>query len=315
MYTGRTIEEAVRKWQADALPHIGHLAVGLGIGIQMDNSDWYENSSQLGLWHKRRERDMIEFKPMRTAKIRRTMGEARPVGEQKNELAVVDDAGPNDFDTTESLSWTRGMSEELVDTSSETYGWGVTVTAGFEIGGDAAGGKVIGGLALESNGSYGNERAKSKGDSWETTHTTEVDLLVGEIARIIQTQRTGEVEVDVEDFIVLELGWRVRDWKNRSNRNLDGHAGYGGKERSKSRWHWDCLDAFDLLTMGEGANPRYPSMRSNWSGWPSMQWLMKEDNRTIKVKSKARFKRGIFGNSRVQKLGEGGILLEETDAD
>ena len=44
-------------------------------------------------------------------------------------------------------------------------------------------------------------------------------------------------------------------------------------------------------------------------------WLMKEDNRTIKVTSKAIFKQGIWGNAKVQRLGVDGKLYEEEDAE
>ena len=206
-------------------------------------------------------RDTIEFKPYKTTRIRRKLGDIRPVGELKNELAVADESGPSDFDTVETLEWAVGTNRSIVDTDSMTHGWSVTVTQGYEIGGDAAGGKYVGGIELGAHGDYSKETAKGLESSVGATKSTQVELPAGQIARIVQTVQSGEVEVDVEDFIVLELGWRVRDWKVPNNTLLKNHSGFGGKERSKSRWHWDCLDAYDLLTLGEGTNPRYPGAR------------------------------------------------------
>ena len=104
------------------------------------------------------------------------MGEARPRGELKNELAVVDDSGPNDYDSEETLSWTRGKSMSLVDTESATHGWGVTITQGYEIGGEAAGGKYIGGIELAANGEYSKGKAEENADSWDVTKSTKIDL-------------------------------------------------------------------------------------------------------------------------------------------
>ena len=125
------------------------------------------------------------------------------------------------------------------------------LTAGFEIGGDAQGGKVIGGLEIGAHGEYGKERAENKSEGIGAQHTTQVELAEGEMARILQTVRTGEVEIDVTDYIVLELGWRIKDWMKTNNDLLKDHAGYV-KDHTKSRWHWECTDAFDLTTMGEG---------------------------------------------------------------
>ena len=287
-YTGRNLEEAYRKWQIDALPRITKLSDALGIPYDDKNKKWVESASNFGYWTKRGARACVDFGNMRTEKIQRELGEPRPVGEQKNELAVVDQAGPNDFDSEETLSWTRGKNEELTDTSSQTHGWSVTVTSGFEIGGEASGGKIIGGLELGASGEYSNEKAEANGDSWETSHSTTIQLPKGQVARIVQTIRTGEIEIDVTDLIVLELGWKVKDWKHRENNNLDGHA--GEQSGGKTRQHWHLTSAYDLLTLGDGTNPRYPKSRGwSFAKWkhvkPHFDWLMDEDNRTILVES------------------------------
>ena len=283
--------------------------------MALGNRNWYEDGGTPGLFHKKNERDKIAFIPLKTAKIRRVMGDARPVGEQKNVLAVVDDAGPNDFPTVETLGWSRSTSLELSDVNSMTHGWSVTVSAGFEVGGDAQGGKVVGGLEIGAHGEYSKERAESKSESVEATHTTQVELAAGEMARILQTVRTGEVEIDVTDYIVLGLGWRIKDWKTPNNNLLKDHAGYA-KDHTKSRWHWECTDAFDLATMGEGNNPRYPGLRgrnlmATREIGDDLAWLLNEDNRTIVVRSKALFKQGVWGNAKVQRLGDDGQVHEE----
>ena len=213
MYEGRTIAEAGRQWQNDAKWRVEQIARYLGVDMDLGNRNWQEDGGTPGLFHKRKSRDIIAFAPLKTAKIRRIMGEARPIGEQKNVLAVVDDAGPNDFPTVETLGWARSTSLELSDVNSMTHGWSITVSTGFEVGGDAQGGKVIGGLELGAHGEYSKERAENKAESVEATHTTQVELVAGEVARILQTVRTGEVEIDVTDYIVLDLGWRIKDWK------------------------------------------------------------------------------------------------------
>ena len=319
MYEGRTLDEAGRKWQNDAKWRVEQIARYLGIDMDLGNREWYEDGGQAGLFLKRKSRDIIAFKPLATQKIRRVMGDARPVGEQKNELAVVDDAGPNDFDTVETLGWSRSQSLELSEVNSMTHGWSVTVSAGFEVGGDAQGGKVMGGIEIGAHGEYSKEKAESKSTSVEASHTTEVALKAGEMARILQTIRAGEVEIDVTDKIVLELGWRIKDWKHRNNRYLNDHDGYA-KDHTKSRWHWDCTDTFDFLTMAEGGNPRYPGLRGKdlrktREIGDDIAWLLNEDNRTIVVRSKALFKQGIWGNAKVQKLNVEGDVSEEKDVD
>ena len=241
-----------------------------------------------------------------------------PWANRSNLLAIVDDAGPNDFPTVETLGWSRSTSLELSDVTSMTHGWSVTVSAGFEVGGDAQGGKVMGGLEIGAYGEYSKERAESKAESVEATHTTQVELAAGEVARILQTVRTGEVEIDVTDYIVLELGWRIKDWKVPNNDLLKDHAGYV-KDHTKSRWHWDCPDAMDLITMAEGSNPRYPGLRgrnlmATREIGDDLAWLLNEDNRTIVVRSKALFKQGIWGNAQVQRIDVDGNETE-TPAD
>ena len=319
MYTGRTVEEAVRKWQEDAKWRVEQISRGLGVDMDLQNRRWYEDGGQVGLFKKTSSRDTIEFKPYKTVRIRRKLGDLRPVGELKNELAVADESGPSDFDTVETLEWAVGTNRSIVDTDSMTHGWSVTVTQGYEIGGDAAGGKYVGGIELGAHGDYSKETAKGLESSVGATKSTQVELPAGQIARIVQTVQSGEVEVDVEDFIVLELGWRVRDWKHTNNQLLKDHVGFGGKERSKSRWHWDCLDAYDLLTLGEGTNPRYPGSRGQRlidrkDIGDDIAWLLDENRRTVYVKTTAKFKQGIMGKGRVQRVHPDGTT-EEEDAD
>lgn len=322
MYKGRTIEEAVRKWQNDALHHVSVVSAGLGIDFNLGNKEWTEQGNQAGLFHKSHERDTIEFKGPRTEKVNRKIGDVRPTGDRKNELIVVDQVGPNDYDAVQELSSKIGETTEISHVKSETHGWSITVTAGFEIGGDAQGGKVIGGLELGASGNYSKETADAVAKSIESSRETEVLLPRSEIAEMVQTLQTGEAEADVQDFIVLELGWRVRDWKKVNNAMLKDHSGFGGKERSKSRWHWDCLDTIDFITGMEGVNPRYPGLKypngrwgSPFRDWgavrDSISWLSDEKNRTVLVESKAIFKKGVWGTSLVRCIGRDGKLYAE----
>ena len=314
-YSARTIAEAVRRWQHDALPHVSALSRELGIDFNLSNRNWDEDGREPGLFHKNGERDTVAFIPYGTDRIKREIGDIRPVGNPETKLAVVDTAGPNDFDTVESLSWERGTSLDIQESTSETYGWSVTVTAGFEVGGDAAGGKVIGGLELGTSGEYSKERVRGSGESWGVTHTTQVDLPKGQIAKLMQTVRVGPVEIDVEDRIVLKLGWRVADWRKPNNDLLKDHAGFAAKGRSKSRWHWDCPDTQDFRLAMDGANPRYPRIPRGYGGRGNVrshvEWLMNEGNRTIVVKSKAHAEQGVFGDARVVRLGLDGRVLSE----
>lgn len=316
-YSAPSLPEAARKWQRDALPRIQILARALGIDAAPPTSDsgkWIENGNRQGLFYYKGERDTVKFCPVRTAKIRRKMGEIRQAGEQKSELAVVDEAGPSDFDTTETLSWSRGTQREIAETKSETYGWGITLYQGWEAGGEAQGGKALGGIEISASGEYSKERATSSGEEWGVEHSTEVAIPKGCVARLMQTVKTGPAEQDVEDRIVLELGWRYADWKHRRNKYLNGHVGYAPKGKSKSRWHWDCLDTGDLssaMLAGGVANPRYPGIPS--TGMPlspkereALEWLLKEENRTVVVKSTVTYKVGIWGASRVIQVDESG---------
>lgn len=316
MYEGRTMDEAVRKWQKDALPHVEELSRIMGITLDT-KKEWIETGHTKGMYYRKGERDKIKFIPGKTEKVRRTIGEIAPAGERKQELALVDDVGPNDFDSQESLSWTRGKSLELSKAESETLGWSVTVTQGIEIGGEAAGVKYIAGLEIGSSGDYTKEKAEAKQDSWDATHTTTIELPKGNIARLVQLVETGPVAVEIEDFITLSLGWKVLDYKHRTNDYLKGHEVKNSSTRT--RCHWDCVDTYDLLSMMEGINPRYPNISPKHSlpykAKKHFNWLLNEKNRVIHVKSKATFNQGIWGNAKVQLLGVDGELYDESNAE
>ena len=324
VYEARTIPEAVRKWQRDALTHISVLSLELGIPFERGNARWIESNNTVGSYG-RGDRDRVEFKPYRAAKIKRTLGDARPRGTMTNELAIVDNVGPHDFDSEETLSWSRQTSRELSEVESATHGWSATVSLGFEAGTETN--KVVGGIELGAFGEYSKERVEAKATSIEAGHSTKINLTAGEMARIIQTVRSGEVEIDVEDLIVLELGWRVADWKRTFKPYLHSHAGYAMARNSRgggtrSRWHWDCLDADDLRTAFVGTNPRYPALTHPGHGWgapfadwggvrDSYRWLMDESHRTVRVKSKAIFKQGIWSDARAQRLNAAGEVIED----
>lgn len=317
-YEATTVQEAIRAWQRDALHHISVVARhGLGIDIEMADDRWIESGKEPGYFTKRGQRDRIVFIPYATDKIVRKLGEVNPVGEQKNELLVVDEAGPNDYDSEETLSWRRGTSLNLVETTSETHGWSALVKLGFEAG--SQNNKITGGIELGTHGDYSKSKAEDKGQSLDASHSTTIKLPKGEMARLLQTVRTGRAEVEVEDLIVLRLGFKVGDYKKRVGPNrsrLDHHAGYRGINTSKSRWHWDCPDTNDFRTMVEGNNPRYPNVPGDWSEWQwkSINWLLDEGNRTLRVRSKAIFDQGVWGNSRVQRLDDDDHVLSEEDA-
>ena len=81
---------------------------------------------------------------------------------------------------------------------------------------------------------------------------------------MVQTVRTGEVEVDVEDFIVIELGLACRRLEGRPQRLSPQHAGHaiylnGAGKPTKGALALGLPDDEDFLSMGEGGNPRYPT--------------------------------------------------------
>ena len=80
------------------------------------------------------------------------------------------------------------------------------------------------------------------------------------------------------------------------------------------------LDAYDLLTLGEGTNPRHPGSRGQRlidrkDIGDDIAWLLDENRRTVYVKTTAKFKQGIFGKGRVQRIGADGKPYEEKDAE
>ena len=92
--------------------------------------------------------------------------------------------------------------------------------------------------------------------------------------------------------------------------------GLAARSGAKSRWHWDCLDAYDLLTLGEGTNPRYPGSRGQRlidrkDIGDDIAWLLDENRRTVYVKTTAKFKQGIMGKGRVQRIHPDGTTEEE----
>ena len=319
MYEAPTIAEAARRWHVDALPRVSALARAFGVPFELGNHRWHEHSSIPGEFFKDKSRDRVAFHTVRTEKIRRIIHDIIPDGELKNELAVADEAGPNDYDTVERLGWARGTTANHTDTNSQTHGWSVVVSAGFEVGGDAQGGKVIGGLEIGAHGDYSKETAEDKGKSIEAHKETEVALPKGQVARLMQTVRTGRGIAKVEDRIVLELGWRVADWKSPTNDNLKNHSGFARKGNSKSRWHWDCTDTDDLRTLGDGNNPRYPGLkgrvRDRGDVRQHLEWLMNEGNRTILVKSDAIFDMSVFGSGRVLRIDEHDTVVEDRPAE
>ena len=302
MYQAKTIQEAGRKWWNDAIPDIAFIARYLGIPFSPRN-DWSESSYEVGRFNNRGERDLIAFKPLTTIKIKRSMSDPRPVGEQKNELALINCVDNSQGSSTiqAALDWHKSEELALESVTSETHGWSTSVEIGFEAGNENA--KVFGSICLSASGEYSKSKAESKSSMIEGGGTIQVDVKPGEIARLVQTVRSGEVEVDVTDEIVLDLGWRIADWKKRTNGMLDGHSGYARKGSSRSRWHWECLSANDFRSMIEGSNPRYPNLNHKYlrdKCWFEIDRLLHGARRTIVVKSKAKFKRGLWGDARVE---------------
>ena len=309
-----TIPEAVRKWQRDALPHVSELSKFLGIPFQTGNRRWVESNSNPGYFAKDGERDTIAFIPYRADKIVRKIHDIVPAGELDNVLALVDHVGPNDYDSEETLGWTRGTSRTLTDTDSQTHGWSTTVSLGFELG--VEGKKVVGGIELGAHGDYSHETANEKGSDAGGSHSTKIDLPRGEIAKMLQSVRSGPGVADVEDLIVLAVGFKVADWKRPTNDYLKDHSGFSKKGRSKSRWHWDVPDVNDLRMAFEGTNPRYPRMvgrnfTTHGSVSSHYRWLMDPRNRTVRVRSRAHFDVAVFGEARVQRIGVDGKVLAD----
>ena len=61
MYTGKTIPEAARKWQADAMFHISRISYFMGIHIERRDTKWVESAKSPGLYYKKGERDTVQF--------------------------------------------------------------------------------------------------------------------------------------------------------------------------------------------------------------------------------------------------------------
>ena len=320
MYEARTLIEATRKWWHDALPHISVLARELGIDFALDHKDWLESGHSKGLFYKHGQRDLVQFIEPTTMKIVRIMGDPIPKGEQKNELAVVADCGPNDYDSQETLTWSRQTTRELSHTESKVHGWSVTITEGIEAGGEAAQFKKKFEMSQSAHGEYSDAKAETESTTNQASHSTQIELPKGEMARILQTVRTGEIEVPFTDYITLQLGWKVADYKKRirgKGHMLDHHSGFGSyaKNSSKQRWHWRCPDDDDFRTLFEGTNPRYPGLRNKTindfspAAKRAYEWLMNEDNRKIIVRSKAVFKQGVWGNAKVERLDADGDVI------
>ena len=323
MYTGRTTEAAVRKWQRDALngPLITLSRVlGIDLNKYSDLRKWYPEARTEGAWSRERERDRIIFvHPTPVVKIVRRIHDIIPDGKLNNDLAIADTAGPNDYDSEETLSWSIGTSARLTHTTSTTHGWSITTKLGFEAG--TENNKVTGGLELGAFGEYSQGRAEDKEKSLGSSKSTKIGLPAGDIARLMQTVQSGKGIAKVEDRIILDIQFEVWDYKKRIRGiegRLKGHAGYRGTGH-KRRVHWTCIGAEDLRSTFTGTNHRHPSLRGrNFyrdQSWVrrAVDWMMNEDNRTIKVKSEAHFDVSIFSNSRVVRLGTDGELLEDRE--
>ena len=315
MYTGRTVTEAMRKWQKDAIPHLSAVARAMGVDFELDNTRWKEDGDQAGRWRKTDSRDTIRFIDPATDRIMREIGNAVPVGEPEPKLVVVQNAGPNDYDAEVELSWNYGTSLSIQDSTSQTHGWSVTLTQGLEIGGESSGVKYIAGLALGSSGEYSKGRVEDNQTELGTGGSQKIQLPKGEIARLIQTVSITPVEIEVVDRAVIRLGWLIGDWKHYSNGNLEGHVGYR-RMGHHTRWLWDCPDTDDFRTMMHGDNPRYPKSQG-WSPYrwgnisPHYEWLMEEANRTMRVESVVKADQGVWGDAKIQKLDlEGNIVGE-----
>ena len=305
MYEARTIEAAARKWQLTALWNIAHIARALGIDFNVPNTNWTEDARTAGLWHKSNERDTVQFIPAGTDRIIRKIGDARPTGELETKLAVVNTYGPNDYPSNPCPAWNLGESLNIEDSTSMVHGWSVTLTQGLEIGGEAAGVKSVSGLELGTHGEYSKGRVEGKDASIDAGSSLPFELPPGEIARAIQTVRVGPVEIDVEDKVVLRIGFKVADWRKPNNDLLKNHVGFAAKGRSKSRWHWDVPDTEDLRSLFEYENRRYPNVKRGslekvrWRA----EWLLDEANRTIRIPSVVKAERGIWGEGKVERIG------------
>jgi hypothetical protein len=71
----------------------------------------------------------------------------------------------------------------------------------------------------------------------------------------------------------------------------------------------------------EGINPRYPEINTDISSsqdspdiQPYYDWFKNERNRTLVVRSKVLYDKGVWDNARVQRIGEGGELYSEMTA-
>ena len=308
MYTAKTIPEAVRLFELAALPHISEFAVALGVPFETAKS-WRESKSSIGQYYKHDERDRVHFvSPTGLVSVRRERGATVPKGERTTELLTVNEyeayGTPYDVDG----GYTRRRGRTVADEHSSTLGWSVTAAIEAQAGGgESSGGSYVKAtLTTAVSGEESDRHSEQESTEWEEPATYHMTVSADRGLRVVQTVESGESSQNITDYLELDLAFSLVDWKHlHSGSPLKGNADYRGYKDTKSRYLMQVESVDDLRIILSGESREYPGFKGQ--DWryrpeiaPSYQWLMKPENRTIRVDGEVSYKDGLWGGVKPQ---------------
>lgn len=128
------------------------------------------------------------------------------------------------------------QSHAHIEGSADELSWGLAVTIGYEVGGDAAGYKVSTSATASIGGSHSEHESDEDTETIEKGVAVSVTLKPGQKARIIQMAAKGTMHVRVKFRNTL----RGAAWVNYHQKTLNGSA-----------WHRFPIDEF--LKLRDGA--------------------------------------------------------------
>ena len=231
--------EAVRQYQEAALPHISETAVCLGVPFENSKS-WIESGSSVGQWYRKDERDRVHFDmPAPVLQVRRVRGEVVPVGERDTELLTVNEYEPygREYEVTGGYTRKRGLT--ISDETSNTYGWSVTASIeGQKGGGESTGGSYVKlSLSTSVSGEHSKKHGEESSTEWEEPATYAMTVPEDQTLRVVQSVESGKSKQFVTDYLELDLGFSIIDWKHlsKSSSPLHGNADRAGYKNTRSR--------------------------------------------------------------------------------
>ena len=124
--------------------------------------------------------------------------------------------------------------------------------------------------------------------------------------RVVQTVEAGESSQKVIDYLELDLAFSIVDWKKlNSGSPLHNNADWKKYKSTKSRYVMEVESIDDFRIILSGQSREYPGFKGeDWSNRFNIakhyDWLLKPENRKIKVAGEVSYKDGLWGGVKPQ---------------